>query len=544
MRGMLPNTKYAKLLPNEKRPATLHGYKDATTEKPEGNYGIVLDDMYVLVDFDVDHPQREAIEKSLPPTWSQRTQRTKAVGTHYLYLLPEGFKGTDCDIITPDGTVIGDIKFKGYLVGPGSIVDGNPYKKLNDLDPMPILPTSLKSLYGPPKPPKTHSVVSNPEAKTAEGGRNKMLTSRAGTYRRQGASPAELEAMLLVANQELCDPPLPTREVINIAQSVSRYNPENEPSIGLWPRASDLPLNQPNIEWVLFRFIAENKLNLQYGDCGIGKSTWVAWLARKLLREGKKVGFSATEESFSHFSNGVRLGMDKHEVHLLKNLADIGKDWTFPGDGDTLRKGLEQDHLDFIYFDSIYDIFDSRGQGIYTNTRQIFKPLTILAEEMRVTIFGTFHENKSREDNGSKEMSNIPRVLSRAIKETKYDGRLRLHVQKTNYKKPDKDLLFFGEWVKEENPDGTIIQEKNEEGKWEDSLIYIVKGHDSIERISDEGTVNERDIQTNSSNDEAYWKVYNCLQEHPTWGRIRIAKELDISERIVQKRLENIENNE
>jgi hypothetical protein len=542
---MLPNTKYAKLLPNEKRPATIHGYKDATTEKPEGNYGIVLDDMYVLVDFDKDHPQREAMEQSLPLTWSQKTGGKSLNGVHYLYLLPEGFKGTDCDIITPDGTVIGDIKFKGYLVGPGSSINGKLYERLNNLDPMPIPPKGITALYGPAKVLKTHSKDLTPAPKTFEGGRNKMLTKRAGAQRRLGASPAELEAMLLISNQELCNPPLPTKEVIDIAHSVSKYDPEQEISIGYWPSAYDLPEKLPDIDWIMWRMIAPHKLNLQYGDCGIGKSTWVTWLVRKLLHEGKKVGFSATEESFSHFSNGVRLGEEGFNRELLRNLVDLGKDWIFPGDDKKLRKGLEQQRLDFIYFDAIYDIFDSRGQGAFANTRQIFKPLTIAAEEFEVTIFGTFHENKTKGPNGSKEMESIPRVLLHAKKGI--DERLRLHVKKSNYKKPDYDILFCGDYVPEINIDGSPVREKNEQGVWEDNKIYIVTGYDKVERKEEddeEESVNEKNMTSTSYNDEAYWKVYNYKQEHPKAGRIVIARELGLTERVVEKRLTNIENNQ
>jgi hypothetical protein len=410
---------------------------------------------------------------------------------------------------------------------------------------MPILPNTLKALYGPAKALKTHSVTSTPETKTNEGGRNKMLTKRAGVQRRLGASPAELEAMLLVANQELCDPPLPTKEIIDIAGSVSKYNPEQEVSVGIWPSAYDLPEKQPDIDWILWRMIAPNKLNLQYGDCGIGKSTWVTWLVRKLLHEGKKVGFSATEESFSHFTNGVRLGEKDFDRELLKNLVDLGKDWLFPGDEKKLRKGLDQQHLDFIYFDAIYDIFDSRGQGAFANTRQIFKPLTIAAEEFEVTIFGTFHENKMKGPNGSKEMESIPRVLLHAKKST--DNRLKLHVKKSNYKKPEFDILFRVEEVPEVNIDGSPVREKNENGKWENNKIYIVTGYDKVDRDEEEeenDTINEKDMTTRASNDEAYWKVYNCKKENPTWGRIRIARELGLTERVVEKRLTNIENNE
>lgn len=53
--------------------------------------------------------------------------------------------------------------------------------------------------------------------------RNTTLTSLAGTMRRRGATQSEIEAALLVANDERCRPPLDEGEVRGIAASVARY---------------------------------------------------------------------------------------------------------------------------------------------------------------------------------------------------------------------------------------------------------------------------------------------------------------------------------
>jgi len=57
----------------------------------------------------------------------------------------------------------------------------------------------------------------------SEGERNCGLTSLAGRLRRAGLSQSELEAVLLEANRTRCQPPLPEKEVLTIARSVSRY---------------------------------------------------------------------------------------------------------------------------------------------------------------------------------------------------------------------------------------------------------------------------------------------------------------------------------
>ena len=68
-------------------------------------------------------------------------------------------------------------------------------------------------------------------AKTAEGGRNVMLTREAGRLRRLGLSPAAIAAALHAINREGCDPPLPCVEVETIAKSVGRYAGGETPDV-------------------------------------------------------------------------------------------------------------------------------------------------------------------------------------------------------------------------------------------------------------------------------------------------------------------------
>lgn len=57
------------------------------------------------------------------------------------------------------------------------------------------------------------------------GTRNATLTSLAGSMRRRGMGQLAIRAALLEENKVLCNPPLPEKEVIAIAKSVSRYEP-------------------------------------------------------------------------------------------------------------------------------------------------------------------------------------------------------------------------------------------------------------------------------------------------------------------------------
>lgn len=59
-----------------------------------------------------------------------------------------------------------------------------------------------------------------------EGDRNRYLTSLAGAMRRKGASAEAIREALLMENEERCDPPLEDLEVLGIAASISRYDPD------------------------------------------------------------------------------------------------------------------------------------------------------------------------------------------------------------------------------------------------------------------------------------------------------------------------------
>jgi Primase C terminal 1 (PriCT-1) len=72
--------------------------------------------------------------------------------------------------------------------------------------------------------PKTAPPVGK---KIVSGKRNGALFSLAGSMNRRGMSQKSIQAALLIENQEKCDPRLSEDEVLEIAKSVSRYEPGN-----------------------------------------------------------------------------------------------------------------------------------------------------------------------------------------------------------------------------------------------------------------------------------------------------------------------------
>lgn len=74
------------------------------------------------------------------------------------------------------------------------------------------------------EPPAAERRFAEPVVGTiSDGGRNVKLTSLAGTMRDRGCEGDEIYALLQVANEKRCDPPLRDGEVRRIVESVLRY---------------------------------------------------------------------------------------------------------------------------------------------------------------------------------------------------------------------------------------------------------------------------------------------------------------------------------
>ncbi|MFC2060777.1 phage/plasmid primase, P4 family, partial [Chloroflexota bacterium] len=91
-----------------------------------------------------------------------------------------------------------------------------------DLIPWGNLPQRIRAAQNGTKP----TAKGKRQATIPETTRNAKLTSIAGAMRRQGADQLAIEAALLEINATQCQPPLADSEVLAIANSVARYEPE------------------------------------------------------------------------------------------------------------------------------------------------------------------------------------------------------------------------------------------------------------------------------------------------------------------------------
>lgn len=195
---------------HSKEPATLHGFKDATTDptrlaslfSTDCNLGIATGQGLFVLDIDVKASNGEttlqAWEARYGPLPRTYTVRTPSGGTHYYFL------SAVCPTkaaVAPGLDVRGD---GGYVVAPPSA----GYAVLDPLDPV--------------KAPAWLLAQCTSKKRFAKGSRNVDLTSAAGSLKRAGIEgPALVEAIKGI-NATLPHP-LPEKEVHTIAHSVDQY---------------------------------------------------------------------------------------------------------------------------------------------------------------------------------------------------------------------------------------------------------------------------------------------------------------------------------
>ena len=244
------------LRPREKRPIYPGGFHHASTdadqivrwwtEHPDANIGLFPMRSGLAV-ADIDGPEAEAVAAHLgllsEPTYTVQTSHAGFDRQHRYFAYDGPPLGNlrlalvDGRLCAVDGTKPGlEIKHSaGYVVAPPSLhPDGHRYEVATPDDEPAEFPVSARIAIrdGLRRAPSSSSnsarnADTGPSANgvIAEGQRNAALASLAGGMRKRGATPAAIEAALLADNAQRCQPPLPDKEVRNIAASIGRYPP-------------------------------------------------------------------------------------------------------------------------------------------------------------------------------------------------------------------------------------------------------------------------------------------------------------------------------
>lgn len=232
-----------------KHPRTLHGVKDATTDRatirdwwrewPRANVGIATGSASGILVLDID--PRNHGEDTLATYLEQHgplpdvpTVDTGGGGAHFFFKFPEGLGSVK---LGPGIDVQGEGK---YIVAPPSFhPSGRYYKWRRAMEPKETLPLPPEWMRKSVKrASKGNGIPGNGDGPIPDGQRNVTLASIAGAMRRQGADEDTIFVALMHTNRTRCLPPLPEEDVRTIAGSVSKYVPE--PDYLQPPEYSDL----------------------------------------------------------------------------------------------------------------------------------------------------------------------------------------------------------------------------------------------------------------------------------------------------------------
>ena len=467
-----PHTKIP--LPGSRGHLDAHIYEQTDAEKThiyEQNYGIALDQQYLLVDIDrPDDPIAVEWGAKLPDTWTQKTPR----GTHRLYVLPEGFDGKNARFPA------GDLKVRGYLVGPGSEVDGKKYYVLDGRPPAPAPPWVL-ALVDKARPSHTlvnDEIVFNERDKIAIGENDVELFSMACSWRRRGFNESAIAQMLRgvidsgvveqIPGNEYSD-----KDIHRLAKQAAKYDPESP--LGLldteWVSANDISLVGPVVKWWIHGFVPRGELVTMYGRGGIGKSSWASWLAAEVTRKGGKFVFVGVEESFARFAaRSVLGGADRTKLYAIPNAYSLA----LPKDAEKLKEQVVMAEADVVYFDSIYSHFETiSGENAAERARKSLAPLANIAISTGCTIIAVFHENKAGQYLGSVEMINVARYALKAVREG--DTPLRVWVDKTNFHDPGYAMQYEATDIELHDPEtGQVQLEESEDGSLKPMMIKVL----------------------------------------------------------------------
>jgi replicative DNA helicase len=236
--------------PGEKLPATVNGFKDASTdpaqierwwtEKPASNIGIPTQGLLVL-DIDAEAQWLQDQPERLVELAGAPLSLTPSGGRHYVFRQPAGraWRNTQGEIAPHvDTRADGGL----FVVPPSALPGGKAYRWVDGCeldvppDQLPEPPAWLTDILdridgsaqgGLTSPSLARDATSAALANVIPSGqRNGTLAKLAGTMRRVGMSQGEIQAALLKANADRCRPPLDPREVYRIAESIGRYEPD------------------------------------------------------------------------------------------------------------------------------------------------------------------------------------------------------------------------------------------------------------------------------------------------------------------------------
>ena len=269
---------------NNKAPLTKHGHKDATADEaqvrrwwtryPDALVGVPTGSISRLVVIDVDPAGIDFILGEHGDLLGTGRQHNTRRGFHYLFRLPAGVSIRNSAGKIAEGV---DVRAEGGYIVWWPAVGRKSFGP--ELEELPVLPDALLKLVVEEARRDVKSVLTPEFAlyhTISEGQRNAFLASEAGKLRRINSDPVVISEAMHALNQRRCSPPVESKEVDQIVQSILRYPPHDSiPSAS----ARDFTvihdsqfIERDPATWHIKGVVPKAELIVVYGQSGTGKS--------------------------------------------------------------------------------------------------------------------------------------------------------------------------------------------------------------------------------------------------------------------------------
>jgi len=465
------------LVPNDKKPLTPNGFKDATDDRvqvakwwrdnPNANIGIRTGGGLAVVD--VDRLPKDGVKKVLPNPWLEPvTERLEELGADSVIESPTGgfhlyFKAGNLpaelgEIRNSESKIAEGVDVRaegGYIVACGSVIDGRPYREIERrrlVDPadLPELPAVLIEEFRRMKAAKTRGKVrekspSKASGKTlgmiAEGKRHAALASEAGRLRGLGLGEDAILAELRRFNDERCSPPQDDADLVRLAHDYAEKDALEEWSL-VTKKASDIEVKP--IEWLIGHRIPRGMISTFVGLPGAGKSMLAAFISSKI---STGAGMEAEGESWPPrppgrvlifaFEDGGEMvlrprleemgaDLERIEVCEVKSRGDEERGIDLLKDFQLIERKVVEIAPDLIVIDPVNSAWGAgKDQNDDVQVREVLAPYKRLAEAHRAAVLLITHTNKRSDVSDAQDTASGARAIVGLSRTVYLVGRLR-----------------------------------------------------------------------------------------------------------------------
>jgi hypothetical protein len=466
------------LVPNDKKPITENGFKDATndrvqvakwwTDNPNANIGIRTGGGLVVVDVDR-LPDAAGNKKVLPNPWIEPvTERLEELGADSVIESPTGgfhlyFKAGNLpaelgEIRNSESKIAEGVDVRaegGYIVAPESVIDGRPYREIERrrlVDPadLPELPAVLIEDFRRVRAAKSRGKArekapSEASGKTlgmiAEGKRHAALASEAGRLRGLGLGEDAILAELRKFNGARCNPPQDDADLVRLAHDYAEKDALEEWSL-VTKKASDIEVKP--IEWLVGHRIPRGMISTFVGLPGAGKSMLAAFISSK-ISTGR--GMEAEGESWPPrppgrvlifaFEDGGEMvlrprleamgaDLERIEVCEVKSRGDEERGIDLLKDFQLIERKVIESAPDLIVIDPVNSAWGAgKDQNDDVQVREVLAPYKRLAEAHRAAVLLVTHTNKRSDVSDAQDTASGARAIVGLSRTVYLVGRLR-----------------------------------------------------------------------------------------------------------------------